>query len=82
MPKLNLLDAVETCFECDFDMFASKSAHEHCNGTLRIEWTNKGRRVTSTIAAANHSALPNCLKRSNELLRQLGQPFRVLFLLD
>jgi len=82
MRKLNLLDAVETCFQCDFEMFASKSAHEHSKGTLWIEWTNECRRVASTIGAANDSALPSCLKRSNELFRQLGQPFRVLFPLD
>ena len=73
---------VETCFECDFDRFASKSAHEHCNGTLWIEWTNECRHVASTIGAAKDSALRNCLKRSNELLGQLGQPFRALFRLD
>lgn len=82
MRKLNLLDAVEMGFQCDFDMFASKSAHEHSNERLWIESTNECRRVRSTIGAANDSALPSCLKRSNELLRQLGQPFRVLFLLD
>jgi len=76
------VDAIESCFKCDFDMLASMSAHAHCNGALWVEWINECRRVAPWIGAAKDSALPNCLKRSNELFRQLGQSFRVLFLLD